>query len=58
MAQSKGRTARKGSAAEIRLRSHPAVIALVRLLARQAAREALSAPLHEQENNRSDEAED
>ena len=57
MARSDGRTAREGSAAESRLRSHPAVITLVRLLARQAAREALMASQVEQEN-RTDEEED
>lgn len=35
--------------------SHPAVIALVRLLARQAAREALTASPVEQENHDNDE---
>lgn len=35
--------------------SHPAVIALVRLLARQAAREALTASRVEQENQNDDE---
>jgi hypothetical protein len=36
--------------ADGQLRSHPALIALVRLLARQAAREALTASRNEQEN--------
>ncbi len=50
MARSDSRTAREGSAAESRFRSHPAVIALVRLLARQAARDALMASSVEQES--------
>jgi hypothetical protein len=55
MARSESRAAREGSKADGRLRSHPALIALVRLLARQAAREALIASRVEQENNRNDE---
>jgi hypothetical protein len=49
MARSESRAAREGSKADGRLRSHPALIALVRLLARQAARDALLASRLEQE---------
>ncbi len=49
MERSDGRTGRGGSAAESRLRSHTALIAIVRLLARQAARDALLASRVEQE---------
>jgi len=55
MARNDGRAAREGSAAKRRAQSHPAVIALVRLLARQAAREALTASGVEQENQNDDE---
>ena len=55
MARSDHIAAVERSEADGRLRSHPALIALVRLLARQAAREALIASRVEQENNRNDE---
>lgn len=55
MARSQSRAAREGSEADGQLQSHPALIALVRLLARQAAREALIAFRVEQETQYDDE---
>lgn len=55
MARSDGRAAREGSAAERRADAHPALIALARLLARQAARETFTASHIEQETQNDDE---
>ena len=49
------RTPEEAAASEESLAGRDALVALVRLLARQAAREALMAPQVEQENNRNDE---
>ena len=49
------RTPEEAAASEEGLAGRDALVALVRLLARQAAREALMAPQVEQENNRNDE---
>jgi hypothetical protein len=49
------RTPDKAATNEETLTSRAALVGLVRLLARQAAREALSAPPLSQENNRNDE---
>ena len=50
MARGDGSAKAERGEADGRLRSHPAVIALVRLLARQAARDALMASRVEQES--------
>lgn len=54
MAQSDHRAERETSPAKRRAEPHPAVVALARLLARQAAREALTASRIEQENQDND----
>ena len=55
MARSESRAAREESKADGQLRSHPALIAFARLLARQAAREALTTSRVEQENRGNEE---
>ena len=50
MARSDQKVTREGSPVERRADAHPALIALARLLARQAAREALTASCIEQES--------